>query len=64
MIELKRRFYKIIRPLFVLNIDPNEDFECGWCKEPLLRRVLFCSSECSFLSEREALGEFKSCDLC
>lgn len=40
------KLYSIIRPLFVINIDPNEDFSCGWCGKPVLRRIVFCSSKC------------------
>lgn len=39
-------FHKLIRPLFVKGIDPNEDFECGNCRRPLLKRFLTCSEAC------------------
>lgn len=39
-------FYEIIRFLFVKNIDINEDFNCGMCNKPVLRRYLFCSIKC------------------
>lgn len=39
-------FYGLIRPLFVRNIDPNEDYSCGTCGKPLLRRYIFCSKAC------------------
>lgn len=43
--------YKMIRPLFVKNIDPNEDFYCVYCNKPVLERYIFCSKECSELLE-------------
>lgn len=36
-----------IRPLFVDNLDRNEDFYCMECCKPVLRRYLFCSEKCS-----------------
>jgi hypothetical protein len=31
LLRLQGLFYRIIRPLFVENIDPNEDYNCiGW----------------------------------
>lgn len=44
---IKDWFFKKIRFLFVEDIDPNEDFYCGACGEPVLRRYLFCSEKCS-----------------
>lgn len=41
------RFYDLIRPLFVRDWDRNEDFVCGHCGRPVLRRYLFCSIECA-----------------
>lgn len=46
MRRLQAWFYWLIRPIFVTDIDPNEDFSCGLCGNPVLRRVLFCSSRC------------------
>lgn len=54
--EIKRIWFKLIRRFvfaydsFTRRIDPNEDFNCGQCGKPLLRRVLFCSAECYFES--------------
>lgn len=45
--EYKAAFFTWIRPLFVRDIDPNEDFICGSCGEPVLRRDLTCSKACS-----------------
>lgn len=50
---LLKRFYDLIRPLFVRNWDRNEDFVCGHCGRPVLRRYLYCSSECSERGDRE-----------
>ena len=44
--RLLAAWHKLIRPLFVKDIDVNEDFECGNCRRPLLGRVLFCSEAC------------------
>ena len=38
--------YPIIRPLFVSNIDSNEDYVCCICMKPILRRTLYCSKKC------------------
>jgi hypothetical protein len=43
--KLKHYFFKLIRPLFVSNIDPNEDFNCMICNEPVLKRYLTCDNE-------------------
>lgn len=45
--KLLALFYSIIRPLFVKEVDSNEDYECGYCRKPVLKRYLFCSEECS-----------------
>ena len=42
----KKILFDLIRPLFVRGWDRNEDFICGNCGEPVLRRWLFCSPEC------------------
>lgn len=47
------KFYTLIRPLFIDDVDRNEDFDCGLCGKPVLRRYLFCSEEC--LKRDEAL---------
>lgn len=39
-------WFNLIRPLFVRRIDSNEDFNCGSCGKPVLKRVLFCSVTC------------------
>lgn len=36
----------LIRPLFVKDWDFNEDFNCGGCGMPFLRRYLYCNQEC------------------
>lgn len=41
--------FNIIRPLFVDNVDKNEDYECMACGKPVLKRHLFCSDKCSDL---------------
>lgn len=45
--------YRVIRPLFVEDVDPNEDYECCWCVKPVLTRMLFCSRECNDRSDNE-----------
>lgn len=51
--KLKSIWYKMIRRWVLgydafTGIDPNEDFKCGTCLEPVLRRSMFCSSDCYF----------------
>jgi hypothetical protein len=55
--RLKTAWFKAIRPLFEQDVDPNEEFVCGECCEPVLRRVLFCSVACSDRFEAK-YGEF------
>lgn len=43
--------YRLIRPLFVEDIDSNEDYVCGSCGKPVLRRSLFCSDRCNQVLE-------------
>lgn len=50
---LVKWFYDLIRPLFVRGWNKNEDFNCGLCDRPVLRRYLYCSSECSEIHEKE-----------
>lgn len=42
----KQLFFDIIRPLFVRDIKPGEEFLCEECRGPMLRRVVFCSQKC------------------
>lgn len=51
--RIRERFFKTIRPLFVRDIDRNEDFNCCKCNKPVLRRFLFCSIECSEEFDRD-----------
>lgn len=44
--RIKARVFKIMRPIFVPDVDPREDFNCGHCGEPVLTRVLVCSDAC------------------
>jgi len=50
--RLLSRFYDIIRPLFVEEWDHNEDYLCGYCCKPVLRRYLYCSVQCSEEQDR------------
>lgn len=43
---LLNKFYNFIRPLFVNEIDLNEEYICCWCSKPVLKRWLYCSFEC------------------
>lgn len=45
--RLKAWLFRLVRPLFVKDVDTNEDYECVICGEPVLRRHLTCSRECS-----------------
>lgn len=51
--KLLEIFYKIIRPLFVSDIDPNEDYNCGTCNKPVLKRYLFCSHKCENVASEQ-----------
>ncbi len=44
---LKSVVFRAARPLVVENVDRNEDFVCGYCCEPVLTRVLYCSDKCA-----------------
>ena len=46
MRAIKNWLFRLIRPLFVANVDPSEDYECIMCEEPVLRRRLTCSASC------------------
>ena len=48
---------ELIRPLVVRGVDCNEDFNCGFCSKPVLRRFLYCSTKCANLCSfgRDAL---------
>jgi len=35
--------------------DPNEDFVCGHCMKPVLRRYIYCSVACAEADEIEQL---------
>jgi hypothetical protein len=48
---LIEQFYSSIRAAFVGNLDLHEEFSCGHCSRPLLRRYLYCSAECSRASD-------------
>ena len=52
MIKVKAWFYKLIRPVFVKDVHPNEDYECVICGEPVLRRYLTCSKKCADLFDK------------
>ncbi len=51
--RMLHRVHEFVRPLFVDDIDRNEDYVCGRCGRPVLTRLVFCSSECSELVEEE-----------
>lgn len=44
--NIKKIIYDFIRPLFVDDIDQNEDFVCCICNKPVLTRILTCSNKC------------------
>ena len=60
--SFKRFLFKLIRPLFVTNIDPNEEFECVICGEPVLKRKLVCSNLCLILllEDEDGLNEMNT----
>jgi hypothetical protein len=43
---IKTRLFNLIRRFFVADWDRNEDYICGNCGEPVLKRYLYCSLEC------------------
>ena len=55
--KMRKRFksfiFETIRPLYVKDIDINEDFFCMRCCEPVLGRTLYCSTKCYQLSTIE-----------
>lgn len=44
-------FFRAMRPWFLADVDPNEDFNCMECGKPVLRRYLFCSVKCEESAE-------------
>jgi len=51
---LRALVLRMVRPLFVKDIDPNEDFACAECGKPVLRRQLYCSVICTDMFEDRA----------
>jgi len=43
MRAVKRFVYALLRPLLIRDVDPNEDYSCTMCGEPVLTRRLVCS---------------------
>jgi predicted nucleic acid-binding Zn ribbon protein len=37
--------------MFVRDVDPNEDYTCEVCGEPVLLRWLYCSEACELRGE-------------
>lgn len=54
---MKKFIFDLIRPLFVKDIDPNEDYNCMECGTPVLRRILYCSTKCSRKFASKMLGK-------
>lgn len=54
---IKAKVFETIRPLFVSNVDKNEDYICEQCSEPVLKRYLYCSDKCA----AEADAELERC---
>ena len=42
----KSFFFNLTRRAFVKDWDYSEDYLCGYCDKPVLRRVLFCNDVC------------------
>ena len=55
----KRLLFELIRPLFVRDIKPREEFLCEECRGPVLRRVLFCSRKCHYAHTERWVQRFK-----
>jgi hypothetical protein len=47
--------YNMVRWVLLrdMHVDPNEDFNCGHCSKPVLRRWMYCSDACWVADERE-----------
>ena len=45
-------WYGFLRWVTMLEVDPNEDFECCYCGKPVFRRYLFCSNRCTQAFDR------------
>lgn len=43
---VKAFVFSLLRPFFVPDADPNEDYECVVCGNPVLRRRWACSRRC------------------
>jgi hypothetical protein len=56
----KQFFFYLIRPLFVRNIRPNEEFRCEECRGPMLRRTIFCSRDCHTAHSDRWIQRYKS----
>lgn len=55
--RLRAFVFRIIRPLFVRNVNANEDYLCCHCEKPVLRRLMYCSLACSLAGEVDHLAE-------
>lgn len=40
--------YASVRWALIPDLDVNEDFNCGHCSKPVLRRWLYCSAACAY----------------
>lgn len=49
--RIKAWIFSRIRPFFVKDINSNEDFVCGICGEPVLKRILYCSNRCNQIAD-------------
>lgn len=52
---IKAWLFDLIRPLFVGDVDRNEDYNCVICGAPVLRRYLTCSTKCEVEFEKDGL---------
>ena len=43
---IRKIFFNLIRPFFVWDIDPNDDYVCVNCGRSVLTRNLFCKNKC------------------
>jgi hypothetical protein len=56
----KKTLFDLIRPLFVRDIMPDEEFLCEECRAPVLRRTVFCSRDCHQAHSDRWLRRFNS----
>lgn len=52
MNKLRRIFFNLLRSLFWIDYNPNEDFTCMNCGKEMYHRYLCCSPKCTEEQEK------------